>query len=435
MEMRNEIVTCTIVFVISVVLLLPIPDSNGSAQQKKSSKAIFKDEARARALYMKMIETIRKAETLSYESSLKEEADGEIWEALTYRVWMKKPNYFYVEMIDEDGKNQGILIDDGQYAWRDWPNGRPWFSGEDRGEGYIKYQKTRFNVYMKEPAPPGKFSISYAKILQKGGCFPVLDPSVFLGINATRALEPYLDRVQCLGTEKAGQEDCDMIEVSYMNHQRSYYFWISRRDHLPRKLKDIVRTSRENITQEVWSKILLNAPISPEQFRWSPPVDWKQWHPPTPEDKLLKPGQSAPDFELLSADGSKIKLSSFRGNIVWLTFWRVGCPPCREEIPYLEKLYSRHKSRGFVVLGFDYTDDRQIALDFLSQHSTTFPNIVDTSEEAIKTGFMTYGARAAPVNYIIDREGKIAAAWLGDDPNNSKGIDVLTKLGLFVVTP
>jgi peroxiredoxin len=174
----------------------------------------------------------------------------------------------------------------------------------------------------------------------------------------------------------------------------------------------------------------LNADIPPEKFRWSPPDGWKQWHPPAPEDRLLKPGREAPDFELVSADGSKIKLSDYRDKIVWLLFWRVGCPPCREAIPALEAFHKKYKNRDVVILGFDFADDRQIALDFLRQHSVTFPNIVDTSDEAIKTGFIKYQARAAPVNYLIDRQGKIAAAWLGYDADNTRIIDELAKLGI-----
>jgi len=45
---------------------------------------------------------------------------------------------------------------------------------------------------------------------------------------------------------------------------------------------------------------------------------------PDPEELLLKPGTPAPDFELLAADGSKIKLSDFRDKIVWLYIWRAG---------------------------------------------------------------------------------------------------------------
>ena len=419
--MRNKTISFIIITIFASAFSYQVSDCVGS------SHPATMDQPEARALYKKMIEAIRSAKTLSYESNLREEVDDEKWEPWTYRVWMKKPNFFYVETITKDGANHGILVGDGQYAWSYWPNGRPWFSGEDRGEAYIKYQKTRFHVYMKEPAP-GKYSIGYSVVMKKSNCFPVLDPSVFQGISDK--LEAYTEWVRCHGVEKVGREDCDVIEVSLIDHKRSYMFWISQRDHLPRKLKDVVRTKGEHITQEVWSNVTLNAPILPEKFRWTPPDGWKQWHPPAPEDKLLKPGREAPDFELLSVDESKIKLSDYRGNVVWLVFWRVGCPPCREAIPTLEELYNKYKNQSVVVLGFDFADDRQIALDFLHQHAATFPNIVDTSDEAIKTGFMTYGARAAPVNYIIDRQGKIAAAWLGYDPNSTRGINELTKLGL-----
>jgi len=419
--MRNDIITRA---VIVMAFLCSTPDGFSSARQQKSSEAPFKDEPEARALYKKMNETIRKVETLSYESSRREMFGSDQQQPWTYRVWMKKPNFFYVEMIAEDGTKHGILVGDGKYAWSYWPNGRPWF----KGEAYDAYQKSRLNVYMNEPAPPGSYSIGYAKILQKSVGLPIINPSVFQGINDT--LEPLIDRMQNRGTEKVGDEDCHVIEVSYANHQRSQYFWISKRDNLPRKLKDVVRGSVEIITQEVWSKVTSNDSIPLEKFKWIPPKGWKRWYPPTTEDRLLKRGQPAPDFELLSVDGSKIKLSDYRGKFVWLNFWRVGCPTCREEIPYLEKLHRKHKSQGLVMLGFNFADNKQIVLDFFRQHSVTFPNILDTTSEGIKTGFMTYGATAAPVNYIIDREGRIAATWLGHDPNSPQGIDVLTKLGI-----
>ena len=87
-------------------------------------------------------------------------------------------------------------------------------------------------------------------------------------------------------------------------------------------------------------------------------------------------------------------------------------------------------SKGLIVIGFDFADNRQIALDFLHQNSVTFPNILDSSEEAVETGLMTYGATAAPVNYIIDRKGKISFVWLGYDENSKRGVDVLKNLGL-----
>ena len=324
--MTSKAIIWTVIVLVGVVGCLAIYFFGPAQQQETSditledeiSSMTFEDEPEARALYEKMIETMQKAETLSYESNCRDEVEGEEFERCTYTIWMRKPNFFYVEAINADDKNKGILIGDGRYAWNYWPNGRPSFRGED----YDVYKKSRFNVYMKEPAPPGKYSIGYAVVFKKSNCFAIINPSIFQGVNDS--LKPYIDWIRCIGEEKVGDEDCNVIEISYLNHQRSQYFWISKRDDLPRQLKDLVRANQDIITVEVWTKVTVNAEIPIEKFAWTPPEGWRQWHPPGPEDKLLKPGQNAPDFELLSADGGKIKLSDYRGKVVWIYIWRSG---------------------------------------------------------------------------------------------------------------
>jgi len=69
---------------------------------------------------------------------------------------------------------------------------------------------------------------------------------------------------------KGQGQPCDGIEVSIMKHQRSWYLWLSRRDHLPRKLKMIVRVAHDIVTEERWSSIKLNADIPDRLFAWKP---------------------------------------------------------------------------------------------------------------------------------------------------------------------
>ena len=83
-----------------------------------------------------------------------------------------------------------------------------------------------------------------------------------------------------------------------------------------------------------------------------------------------------------------------------------------------------------MVLGFNCSDDKQITLDFLRRYSATFPNILDSSDIAIKNAFQDYNASGVPVNYIIDREGKIADAWYGYQKGDKRRADVLEKLGM-----
>ena len=127
-----------------------------------------------------------------------------------------------------------------------------------------------------------------------------------------------------MGVEKVGDEECDVIEASIMKRQRSWYLWLSKKDHLPRKLKQVVRVSYDIIMHEVWSDIVIDGPMPAEKFVWTPPEGWRQWALPKPEDVLLKPGTPAPDFDLAAADGGKIKLSDYREKIVWFYIWRAG---------------------------------------------------------------------------------------------------------------
>ena len=286
-----------------------------------TDKGGFKDEAQARALYDKMIEALRQPQTLSYKSNYRW-SWGQQSEHCTYTVWLKKPNCFRVEAVSEDGKRRGTIIGDGESLWLFWSGDRPRFKEERDEESYLR---TRSKVYMKDATPPGAHhSIGHkTPYLGVGMAMPVIDPSsTFHGFKDL--LRPYLDGVMGIGTEKIGDEECDGIEVSFMKHQRSWYLWLSRKDHLPRKLRSVLRWSQDLVVEEIWSEVGINGEISQEKFLWTPPEGWQQWEVPNSEDALLKPGTQAPDFELTSLDGGRIKLSDFRNKIVWLYLWRAG---------------------------------------------------------------------------------------------------------------
>ena len=275
-----------------------------------------------------MIAAMQKAKSLSYVSHYDMGGKGFKIDC-TYRAWLKKPNYFRVEaeapptlmekLLKASGGGSGILIGDGNTLWIYWPKGRFRYGPEDPKE----YEKTRLTSYMKKPAPPGGHSIGHETgYLGAGLGMPVIDPSTFFGY--TDSLQPYLDGVQGLGAEKVGTEECDKIEVSIMKHQRSWYLWLSKHDHLPRKLKQIVRVSYDIVMNEEWSSVMIGADIPNAMFVWKPPKGWTRWTQPPIEAGLLKPGTKAPDFDLASADGKRIKLSDFRGRMVWFYVWRAG---------------------------------------------------------------------------------------------------------------
>ena len=97
---------------------------------------------------------------------------------------------------------------------------------------------------------------------------------------------------------------------------------------------------------------------------------------------------------------------------------------------HLQGLHEKYEDKGLVILGFNCSDDKQIALDFMRENSATFPNILDSSSAAVKVGFDGYKMSGVPLNYIIDGEGKVVDAWYGYEEGHKRAIEVLEKLGL-----
>jgi len=97
---------------------------------------------------------------------------------------------------------------------------------------------------------------------------------------------------------------------------------------------------------------------------------------------------------------------------------------------HLQTLSEKYKDKGLVILGFNCSDDKQIALDFMRENSATFPNVLDSSAAAVQIGFRDYQMSGVPLNYIIDRDGKIVEAWYGYEEGHKQALAALEKAGL-----
>jgi peroxiredoxin len=126
---------------------------------------------------------------------------------------------------------------------------------------------------------------------------------------------------------------------------------------------------------------------------------------------LIKPSrpQAAKDFSVQSPDGRTIKLTDYRGKVVFLNFWATWCPPCREEMPAMERLYQKYRDRGLVVLAVSVDHDAALVPPFAKKHKFTFP-IGHDPEMALAE---RYGVRALPSSFFLDRRGQVAALAIG----------------------
>lgn len=305
-----------------ILLVLSVLAAPAVAQEKASDRR-FEDEPAAHALYDKMIATMRKAKTLSWVSVYRSWSDEHGQTArCVYRIWLKKPNYVRLE-ASVRGDTTGILVGDGTHFWTYWPNGRRPAQWERKGERAKEYERTKDISYMKKRSPPGRHSIGHETgPLQAGLTMPILDPSTFHGY--TDSLQRYVDAVRSAPAEKIGKEECDVIEVSIMRGQRSWKIWLSKKDHLPRRVQQTLRVRGELHTRETWTSVRIDAEIPDQRFSWKPPEGWVEHREPSMNEGLLEPGAVAPDFDLPLHGGGRIKLSECRKKVVWFYIWRAG---------------------------------------------------------------------------------------------------------------
>jgi len=116
-----------------------------------------------------------------------------------------------------------------------------------------------------------------------------------------------------------------------------------------------------------------------------------------------KPAKDAADFLVRTPDDGQLRLSDFKGKVVFLNFWATWCEPCREEMPSMERLHRAYKDRGLVVLAISLdSQGASVVKPFVKRFALTFPIGLDP-KMAVRE---TYGVWAMPSTFLIDRKGK-----------------------------
>lgn len=127
---------------------------------------------------------------------------------------------------------------------------------------------------------------------------------------------------------------------------------------------------------------------------------------PAPQQGFL-----APDFELRTPAGKTVKLAELRGQAVLVNLWATWCPPCREEMQTIEKVYQEYKDQGFIVLAVNmtYQDDPLAVMPFVGERGLTFPVLLDETGEMATA----YQLRSLPSSYFVRRDGIINEVVIG----------------------
>ncbi|MBO6241680.1 MAG: redoxin family protein [Butyrivibrio sp.] len=120
---------------------------------------------------------------------------------------------------------------------------------------------------------------------------------------------------------------------------------------------------------------------------------------------------AATDFTLVDQYGKTHSLSDYRGKIIFLNFWATWCPPCREEMPYIQELYeqySQDEDSDVVILAVafpSYGDEKDIEgiTGFLKENGYTYPVLMDEGA----TLQLPYYITAFPTTFLINPDGYV----------------------------
>lgn len=117
----------------------------------------------------------------------------------------------------------------------------------------------------------------------------------------------------------------------------------------------------------------------------------------------------APEINLVDLEGNSVSLEEYLGKTVMVNNWATWCPPCKEEMPDLERYYQSHKDEDFILIGIEAGDPAEEVASFIRSYEISFPIWLDARQEALRA----FRNNGLPSSYIIDAAGTIRLVWNG----------------------
>jgi peroxiredoxin len=115
----------------------------------------------------------------------------------------------------------------------------------------------------------------------------------------------------------------------------------------------------------------------------------------------------AAEFALRDVDGKTANLRQYRGKVVLLDFWATWCTGCKQEIPWFVEFQRKFGTKRFAVVGVSLDDGWDVLKPFLAETRVPYRVLLGDDETRDR-----YGIQGMPDTFLIDRQGRVAAAYL-----------------------
>lgn len=115
-------------------------------------------------------------------------------------------------------------------------------------------------------------------------------------------------------------------------------------------------------------------------------------------------------FTVEGLDGGSFDTKDLKGKVSILNFWGPWCPPCKQELPHIEKFYAHFRdNKDFQLVAVSIREEREVVKNFVSDNGYTFPIYLDERVTIVQP----YVAQGVPATYLVNKEGKIIGGYLG----------------------
>ncbi|ABR35117.1 TlpA family protein disulfide reductase [Clostridium beijerinckii] len=115
------------------------------------------------------------------------------------------------------------------------------------------------------------------------------------------------------------------------------------------------------------------------------------------------------DFNLKDLNGNELSLSDLKGKKVFLNFWATWCPPCKAEMPEIERLYQETKDSDLVIVSVEIGEPLNTVKSFIDSNKYNFKVLIDP-DQSVAT---KYNITSIPTSYFIDKDGIIVSKHVG----------------------
>jgi len=130
-------------------------------------------------------------------------------------------------------------------------------------------------------------------------------------------------------------------------------------------------------------------------------------------------GKAAPEFVLPAIDGKDLRLSKFRGKVVYLDFWASWCEPCLRALPDVKALWSDYRDQDFIIIGVSLDYTQTAWRNFVNANGLDWKQTYDDLRSS-GGAVSVYRVRSIPQTFLIDKDGVLIGEGLGKSTLRSK---------------